>query len=404
MRPFALAIATLFGCCLGAQSTLPQNRLDFSNWYLQAQPIAFPNYHNPGGNVAGDGMFKVFPAEVFEQDRDIQITGFHFSYEVDASFPMTFVRQVNLPAVQFYRTQLLVSGGQTYETIDFSQPVGPEYAPNRDFPATNLVALYDKHFGAPLALPPFDQALVMPSRVNGQRTGVAIFLKATPGDLPTALRPTIQLESSFDERHIAPGHPSYSGTFNAATQVLAQFGQSGQPSATGELAVGLYLGTPTLQVYGSAAGGFNDPQHFETHLGPGAYSNDLATTSGTIGLFVQAQPRSATSLVWPLLVSRGIAGPTTSLGLPLGAPIPTSALRYTPGQVAQLLPPAPIGDYQPGGFAGFREVQTSAYASPPVFFPAAPVLVGLDFWMQAVIVAPGFVPADATNAVRVTCR
>jgi len=130
MRPFALAIATLFGCCLGAQSTLPQNRLDFSNWYLQAQPIAFPNYHNPGGNVAGDGMFKVFPAKCSSRiatSRSPASTSATKSMLV----PMTFVRQVNLPAVQFYRTQLLVSGGQTYETIDFSQPVGPEYAPNR---------------------------------------------------------------------------------------------------------------------------------------------------------------------------------------------------------------------------------------------------------------------------------
>jgi len=144
---------------------------------------------------------------------------------------------------------------------------------------------------------------------------------------------------------------------------------------------------------------FNDPQHFETHLGPGAYSNDLATTSGTIGLFVQAQPRSATSLVWPLLC-RGHRRPDHQ---------PRAAARRADSDQRAALHPGPGRPAAAAGAARrlpagrFRRLSRSAdqcYASPPVFFPAAPVLVGLDFWMQAVIVAPGFVPADATNAVR----
>src|SRR6185436_9765673 len=100
---------------LPAQTTpFPQNTLEFGNWYLQAGVEYFPNFRTATGNQTGDGLFKVFPAEVLDRAGDLRISGYKITFEVDPQFPFTSAQSVRVPGVQFYRTQVVTRNGQTF--------------------------------------------------------------------------------------------------------------------------------------------------------------------------------------------------------------------------------------------------------------------------------------------------
>ncbi|MBK8096627.1 MAG: hypothetical protein IPK26_05935 [Planctomycetes bacterium] len=407
---FRLTVAAAFSAALAAQQPFPQNKLEFGNWWLQPTPIAFPNFLSTGGNQTGDALFKVFPAEVLERVGDHRLSGFKITFEVDPAFVITAGAFVRIEAVQFYRTMLRGPAGAQFESIDLTQPVGPQYGPYFLQVATSGPWEFEVRFHPTQG--PFSQRqlLVMPSQVAGRRTGIAMLVRARVGERSQPSTAGMMLTGSFQERHLAPGQPSYSGTVFGATGTVAHFGEVGQPSATAELALGLRFADPVLQLRGSSAGGLTpDPQNFETYLGPGAYATDLGSRGGWLGFYVQDQAhfqvgQMPTHRALPFVTAVNLAGPTTSLA------IGSTVVRIDPSAAGLLSLWLDLGQFGllqtlvAGSAAGFSVDQNGVWAGPPVTFPVDPRLVGLDLWIQALIVDTTLVPVDSTTAVRLTFR
>jgi hypothetical protein len=402
-------LPTLLTASLAAQAApFPQNKLEFGNWYLQPGVEFFPNFRTAGGNLAGDGLFKVFPAEVLDRAGDLRISGYKITFEVDPAFTFTAAQIVSVPGVQFYRTRILTRNGQTFETIDLSQPVGPDYDPIQTIVPTPGPYAFEVPFRSNAPSTKLRQLLVVPAEVGGVRTGLAMLVKATVGERQGSALPGIALVSSFNERHVAPGRPTYSGMVTGG--VVTHFGEPGGSSATGELAVGVRFADPVLQIFGSGARGvLPDPQGRETHLGPGAYANDLGSGGGFFGIYVQSRahhaPGSApTHWLFPLVVAQSLQGPTAA------APFGGAMIRYAPGQsdLAMLFVQAGVygqlQTYRAGGSAGFDQDQEGVFASARATVAPSPQLVGLDLWLQGVVVGPVALPVANTQAVRVSFR
>jgi hypothetical protein len=406
--PARLGIPALLAAGLAAQTPFPQNKLEFGNWYLQPGVEYFPNFRTAGGNQAGDGLFKVFPAEVLDRAGDLRISGYKITFEVDPAFAFTTAQVVFVPGVQFYRTRILTRNGQTFETIDLSQPVGPDYDPIQAIVPTPGPYAFEVPFRTNAPNVELRQLLVVPAEVNGVRTGLAMLVKARVGEREGSALPGIVLVSSFNERHVAPGRPTYSGMVTGG--VITHFGEPGGSSATGELAVGLRFADPVLQVFGSGARGvLPDPQGRETHLGPGAYANDLGSAGGFFGLYVQSRAHHTPGLppthwLFPLVVAQSLQGPTAA------APFGGALIRYAPGETdaAMMFVQAgvhgPLQTYQAGGSAGFDQDQEGVWASLRGTVAPSPQLVGIDLWLQGIVVGPGIAPVANTQAVRLSLR
>ncbi len=390
--------------------TFAYNKVEFGNWWLDAREDVFPNYVSASGNRVGDGLFKVFPGEILERGANHRISGYQVVLSVDDAFTGTFPVQVEVPAVQFYRTQLTTLAGVTYEVPDLSQPVGPRYDAIPVSLASDSAWVFEVRF-APTNTNPRTRALLeSPPVVGAQRRGLAMVAIGKTGDRRAATVPGVVLQSSFNERHFAPGRASYSGSVDGATGTLRMFGTSGMPSATGELAFALRLQDPTLQLAGPSAGGVaNDPQRFETELGVGAYATDLASrlTAGHLRLVVQGEqfdPGTGppTHLAFPFVVAVGALGPTTTVGLG------PAALRFDPaslGIASVLVDAGFLGGLRRIGAAsgvGFDLDQRGIWNSAPLPIARNAALVGAQLWIQALITTTSMTVVTSTNAVRLS--
>ncbi|MCC6670182.1 MAG: hypothetical protein IT458_03920 [Planctomycetes bacterium] len=392
-----------------------QNKLEFGNFWIVDREELFPNYLRAGGNVAGDALFKVLPAEVLERHGDHRISGYKVALSVDDAYTGGFSPPVlvRVPALQLCRTRVHSVAGQTYEVPDLARPVGPRFEPLQILLPSDNAWVVEVAFDPSASDPKLRGLLTVPALDQGQRAGLGLVFLAEVGQKRDPNTPGVVLQSTFQERHLAPGRPAYSGSYDAATGTLRMYGQSGQPSATGELCAALRFEDPTLQIYGSSAGGVaNDPQGFETHLGPGAYATDLASAAGAsfFGFYVQAQRHHVsgqppTHVALPLVVSTAPGGPNTSLDLGNGA-----VLRIDPASLglADLFVAAGLGGaitrYAKAGVAGWDEDQEGVYATPRIPLRANPSLVGVTLWVQGLVLTSGMAPAATTNVTRWTLR
>lgn len=409
---FVLSSVLLGGAAPLAAQAFPHNKLEFSNFYLADREELFPNYLNAGGNVDGDGLFKVFPGEILERGGDHKLSGYTVALSVDNAYTGMYPVLVDVPGMQLYRTQQITAGGKTYEAIDPTQPVGLKFDPISLFLPADNAWIVEVGFDPGASNPKLRNLLTIPALVNGQRAGLAMLVLGKPGDTRSTTRPGVVLQASHAERHLAPGRDSYSGSYDSVTKAIRMNGTTGMPSATGELFAMLRFANPTLQSFANTSGGVvNDPQQLETHLGPGAYATDIASKSGSnfFGLFVQAEQFQAASgppthVVWPLLVSVTPGGPNTTV--PLGPAL----LRVNPAELAYvdfLLAQGfggPLQRYVARGQAGWDEDQLGVYASQRWTIGPNPGLVGLDVWIQGLVTTTALVPVDATNVIRLTLR
>lgn len=404
-----LVLACVLAPAGGAQR-LAHNGIEFSNWWLTAREDRFPN--DASGNVAGDGLFKVLPAEILERSGDHRVTGYRVAISVHDGYRGSFPVTVRVPGVQLHRTVLRRIEGQVYETLDPTAPVGPRFDPIPVTLPKDDSWVVEVAFDPKAKDPKLRRALSVPAMPGGKRAGLAVLVLAPPGEKRTPATPAIVLQSSYQERHLPPGRPSYSGSYDARTKTVRMFGTRGQPSASGELYVALRFGDPTLQLRGSSAGGVgSDPQRFETLLGPGAYATDLATARrvGFFGLFAQAEsfdPGGAapTHTFYPLIVAAGPRGPDSSLRLGgVELRVDRSALGLS-SLLIQVGLFGPLRTYRARGVAGFAQDQRGVYASPDVRVPPSPSLFGGVIWLQGLIVDRNLRPAGVTNVVRMTLR
>jgi hypothetical protein len=391
-----------------AQARFFHNKLEHTNFWIADREDLFPNYLTTGGNVAGDALWKVLPREILERANDHQVSGYKIAISVDNTFTGTFPRIVRLPALQMTRTRIQSLGGQDHEVPDLSQPVGPLYDPITIFLQQDNSWVVEVLFDPNLINPKHNRLQPVPGLVNGQRAGLALVILGTAGDRRSPATPGIVLQASHAERHYLPGRPSYSGSYNAATQTLSVYGQPNQPSATGEIYAALRFQTPTLQIFSDSSGGVvDDPQGWETHLGPGAYATDLATRvrPGFFGLYLQGvqyhNPTGPpTHRAFPFVVSLSPNGPTANL--PLG----NVTMRVDPAALgsANFLVSAGLHGslalYPKQGQAGWDEDQPGVYASPRVRIVPDPALIGLTLWVQGFITDNALNFVDTTNVVR----
>ena len=100
------------------------NRIEFSNWWLTAREDRFPNFTT--GNVAGDGLFKVLPAEILERHGAHRLSGYRIGFSIDDAYTGRFPVTIKVPGMQLYRTVVKTLGGKLYETL--GEQFGPTWA------------------------------------------------------------------------------------------------------------------------------------------------------------------------------------------------------------------------------------------------------------------------------------
>lgn len=406
-----LAVMALAARPLPAQ-TFAHNRVEFGNWWITNREDTFPNYTTAAGNVDGDALFKVFPSEIFARGEAHRLSGYELAISIDDAYTGPYPVVVEVPAVQFYRTRFATIAGNAYEVPDLTQPIGPRLDPiSLSIPA-DAAWVVEVRFDPGNSNPRTRALIDVPATnpVDPAARGLAMLALGRPGDRRASTVPGVVLQSSFGERHLAPGRASYSGSIDARTQAVSMFGTNGMPSATGELYFGLRLHNPTLQLAGPSAGGVvNDPLAFETELGAGAYATDLASRrpAGHVRFLVQAAQfdpgtGSPTHLVFPFLVAAGATGPTTTL---LVGPAP---LRVDPGSLglASLLIEAgatgPLRRLPAASGAGFDVDLAGAFNGGPLPVTPNRSLVGVAIWVQALVTTTALAPVAATNAVRLS--
>ena len=404
LSPSFLYVLTLLAGSLSAQG-FAHNRIEFSNWWLENREDRFPNFGS--GNGSGDGLFKVLPAELLERDGNHLVSGYRIALSIDDGYAGSFPASIKIPGLQLHRTSARSIGGKTYETIDMATTVGPKFDPIPISLPKDDSWIVEVRFDAKARDPKLRRLLSVPALVNGRRAGLALLVLATPGDKQGAANPGVVLQSSYQERHVSPGRESYSGSYDASRAMISMFGQTGQPSASGELYAGLFFANPTLQIYGDCAGGvLKDPKMFETHLGPGAYATDMGSRRNPafFGFYAQAeqfdpQGKAPTHSIFPFIVSTSSGGPTSILQL--GA----ARMRVNLGELtvaAAFIEAGLFGKidrYGAKGAVGFDEDQLGGYATPRITVPANVSLKGKVLWLQGLI-TKGLTPIDTTNVVR----
>jgi hypothetical protein len=397
--PFA---ALFLGAAAVSQSPA-HNKIEFGNWWVTQREDLWPNYRSNGGNVAGDGLFKIYPQALLERGAAHRISGYALGVSVDDGYQGTYPVTVDPPDVVLYRTQRVTQGGKTFEIPDLAGgPIGPVL----DTPAVSLTSddfwLVEVKFTS-------SNLITVPAQVNGQTTGLCMMLLAPAGARQADRKAWPVCFPSDAELHRAPGYDAYSGSYNAQTNQILMYGQTGAPSNTGELFAQLRFDNATLQLRSDSSGGFrNDPNGFETHLGPGAYDTDLASRGGWLGLYVQSERHEAapvpTHLCLPLIVSTRFDPVFAS------TTIDSAVLRLDQGFLnlvdfwLGVGAVGPIARYGKASGAGFDQDQTGVYASPKLSWPKG-VGAGAVFWTQAVVLdLTTFRLVEATNVVRFTAR
>jgi hypothetical protein len=409
MRSQLVVLATVLALAASPSAqAFAHNKIEFNNWWLTAREDVFPNYVSATGNRIGDALFKVFPGEILERGENHKISGYQIAISIDDAYTGAFPVEVEVPAVQFFRTQIVTLLGAEYEVPDPSAPVGPRYDPVPVTITSDNAWVVEVRFSPTHSNPRLRTLLEVPAITGADRRGLAMVAFGKVGDRRASNVPGVVLQSSFAERHLQPGRPSYSGSLTGGSSAIAMFGTPGMPSATGELYFGLRTQQPTLQLAGPSAGGVsNDPQRFETELGPGAYATDLFTRlrPGHVRFVVQGvqfdpgagQP---THLALPLLVAMGGVGPVMTLDVGAGG------LRLDPasfGFATLLLEAGFFGVLRRVPAAsgmGFDVDQLGTFNSAPL--PVAPnnAVLGARLWVQALIATPTLAIVATTNAVR----
>nr|HMQ23303.1 hypothetical protein [Planctomycetota bacterium] len=383
---------------------LAYSRLDFDNAYRRDAPVEFPGSRSAQGSGFDDFVYKAFPVEVGARDDKWRISGFRIGFRVDAGYTGSLPTFVTLPDVTFVPLVEVTIEGKTYDVPDMTYPVTTVLQLGGYKVLGTGVQNFDFRFGPqqpdPRLRTPLDLAARDP---RGRPQGWAMVLYAPFGQRLGDGQPNFMCVPSFGEIHRDGGRLSFSGSYDSATRKLLPFGTTNAPSNLGELAIELYFDQATLQFYSDASGGVrSDPRNIETHKGPGAYDNALASavSAGFFGLFVQHETSKGLCAL-PLVVSSSMTLPTTRLALgDAGLLVDPTGLG-----LATLFTGAGVfgvtGTYVKGGEAGHRNDQEGVWQSGRLTVVPDAGLVGFSLWVQTLLFDPvSMKSVAATNAVR----
>ncbi|MCA8972401.1 MAG: hypothetical protein KDC95_21615 [Planctomycetes bacterium] len=402
----SLAVAcSSLACGVAAQTTQSAySRLDFDNAYRRDDPVPFPGSQTTQGSGFDDFVYKAFPAEVGARNKTWRISGFRIGFRVDKSYQGSLPTFVALPDVTFYPLVPKLIDGKFYDVPDLTKPIPTIFQLGAVKVLTGGVQNLDVRLGPHQPDPRLRDPIDLPARDStGNPQGWAMVVYAPFGQRLGDGQPNFLCVPSFGEIHRTGGRSSYSGLYDSKTRALVPFGTTNAPSNLGEFAIELYFDQPTLQVFSDGSGGVrNDPRNIETHKGPGAYDNGLATaiSPGFFGLYVQHESTSGLCAL-PVVVS-GTAMPT------LRAVIGDAELLVDPSgmNLVTLFTGAGIfgmtGTYTKGGPAGHRTDQAGVWQSGRMTIQPSNALIGLSFWVQALLYDPAKLRVvDSTNAVRI---
>jgi len=391
--------------CLLGQQVPAYSRHDFQNGYFQTRLDAFANARSDTGNAAGDLLYKVWPKEVFARDEDIRISGLRIWFQADSSYSGSFPVSIKTPQVAFYPVVQRTIAGKVYDVPDLDNPATPVLKLQDSTVVRSGVVVLEVKVHPFNFNPDLRQPIVLKSRdKNGEPQGWAVGLLAPPGEKLGDGKATFVGAASFGEVHRLPGPSTYSGLYDARGKRLIPYGTPGAPSNLGELGIELMLDAATLQVFSDASGGVrNDPKQQETHKGPGAYCNALASAvrTGWFGLFCQwEKPPAGSTLCLPLVTAIGAAMPDKTLAIDKATLLvdPARAQALTAFLQAGVL--GTLALYKKNGVAGHRADQPGVFVTPRIPVPRDPALKDATMWVQALLLANGGFPG-ASNVVRV---
>ncbi|MCA8955435.1 MAG: hypothetical protein KDC87_05140 [Planctomycetes bacterium] len=405
-------VAAALPASAAAQTAFAHNRLDFSNRILTDRDDLFPGQGTTTGAKAGDGLFKVLPAEITERGEDHRVSGYRMAVAVHRKYDSFFPARVRVPELRLYRTKVVKLGGpvlgvKEYEALDITQPLSGTFgAISLDFSAAGA-HLVQVEMDPNASDPMLKQLLKVPSTVNNARAGVAVMVLSNDGESLTNTKvPALVMVPSYEERHLAPGRDSYSGSYVKATDTLEMYGMLGTPSPRGELYLSLLFDNPTLTMYGTSSGGL-PTNSVETTMGPGAFATDIATSRlpNDVGFFVHAASYASKTpqqfATVPMVVSFQANGPSSTLNLG-GAKLRVDSPVVDLGTLFRVGAWGFLGPYAKQGIAGFAVDLDGAWASNRFLQQPNAALKGQTFWVQAVVADVQANFLDATNVVRVT--
>lgn len=356
------------------------------------------------GSSSGDFVWKAFPKEIAARADDWRVSGLRVGFRVDKSYTGSLPNFVLLPRVIFYPLVEATIEGKVFDVPDFTKPFPQTFQlggwrVTRAEPQT-----FELRLGPQQPDPRLRSPVVLPARdAGGNPQGWAVALQAPFGARLGNGQANFVAVPSFGEIHRAFSRTSHSGLRDGTTNKILPFGTTGAPSNLGELAIDLYFDDATLQVFSDASGGLRkDKNAVETHKGPGAYDNALASAAspGWFGLYVQHEMKTGLVCL-PIVVSSSSKLPSRALAVdaanllidPTGLGLTT--LFTEVGVFGSL------GLYKAGGDAGHRRDQAGVWQSGRLGFPVDPRLAGLAFWCQALLVdVQSRRSVTATNAVR----
>ncbi|MFQ5504739.1 MAG: hypothetical protein ACE5F1_08095 [Planctomycetota bacterium] len=405
-----LSLAALLALPAGAvsgQSPPGYSRFDFSNAYRMLREDAFPNARSSTGNEAGDFLYKGYPKEVLAHDAPVRVSGVRISFKIGQGYKGPLPAQVLLPEVAFYPLVEGKVGGKSFRLPDLSRRHQKTLPLPLVFVARDGVRLFELKLGPKQPDPRLRDPVPLPSRDGkGKLQGWAVALMAIPGEKLGDGKPHFVAVPSFGEIHRLPGPSSFSGAWDARGKRFLPYGTPSAPSNLGELGVELLIDGPVLQVYSNASGGVRkDPKGLETHMGPGAYVNGLATSvlGGWFGLYCQWEGKESDGLVClPAVTAIGASMPDARLSLGAGTllwdPARSSGLSFLIG----IGMAGPLVRYKAKGLAGRSEDQNGVWVSARQAVPRDPALKDLTLWIQCLLFQPasGKFPG-ASNLVRV---
>lgn len=398
------AVGALAATSLTAQASISYSRHDFGNAYRQNIEVAYPNATSSAGSTAGDMLWKVWPPEVASRAATWRISGVRFSFRVDRSYSGAFPQFLSLPRIAFFPLVEQTIRGAQYLVPDVTRPFPTSFQLPGYKAVEAGVQSFELQLGPKNPDPRLQKVLVLPGRNSaGAVQGWAVALLAPQGARLGNGQANFAAVPTFGEVHRDGSRRAYSGVYDAKAKEMKPFGTRGVPSNLGELAIELYFDQPTLQVFSDGSGGVRDDRlKIETHKGPGAYDNGLATAikQGFFGLYTQYAGNDGL-VAFPIVVSDSAAPPTQTLRFnqvdflfnPAGLSLAT--LFSGAGIYGSL------AKYKAGGAVGHRQDQASVWHSGRIPFMKDKSLSGLSFWVQTLLFdAKKNTSCAETNAVR----